>query len=347
MAKFNSVLGGKTRLQTAFLTGLLILLPLMYLLYIHVHVARFGRVTRDTWDSHRQDGHGHRELVIQPHHYGNVTNRTSKLQPPATSELVIQPHHYGNVTNCTSKLEPPATSELVIQPHHYGNVTNRRSKLLEPPATRLNQKTECKSRICHEYLSKTDMGYFAFCWRKTNLTSEPNRSICRFLNATGRPPITLASFSGSGNTWVRGLLQLATGVCTGGIYCDTKLRISGYPGESLRSGKTLVVKTHQPDPRWTGVYYPPNTTDSYFTKESDIPVYDSAILLVRNPFHALVAAWNRLMTVNIVITTSLQWGPSISVSWRMLSLEHNYLSAFLNVLNIVTPAGFRPVQRKA
>ena len=259
MAKFNSVLGGKTRLQTAFLTGLLILLPLMYLLYIHVHVARFGRVTRDTRDSHRQDGHGHRELVIQPHHYGNVTNRTSKL--------------------------------------------------LEPPATRLNQKTECKSRICHEYLSKTDMGYFAFCWRKTNLTSEPNRSACKFLNATGRPPIALASFSGSGNKWVRGLLQLATGVCTGGIYCDTKLRISGYPGESLRSGKTLVVKTHQPDPRWTGVYYPPNTTDSYFTKESDIPVYNSAILLVRNPFHALVAAWNRLMTVNMSDNHILTVGP--------------------------------------
>ena len=160
-------------------------------------------------------------------------------------------------------------------------------------------KKRCKSRVCREYLSKKDMGYFGYCWRKTRIQREVQRSVCWFINGTHRPPIALASFPGSGNTWVRGLLQQATSICTGGIYCDTTLRISGYPGESLRSGSTLVVKTHQTDPRWTGVFYPPNTTDSYFTREYNIPVYDAAILLIRNPFHALVAEWNRFMTVNM------------------------------------------------
>ena len=32
---------------------------------------------------------------------------------------------------------------------------------------------------------------------------------------TGRGPVGLVSFPGSGNTWVRGLLQQATGICTG------------------------------------------------------------------------------------------------------------------------------------
>lgn len=161
------------------------------------------------------------------------------------------------------------------------------------------EKKKCRSRICREFLSDKDMGYFGYCWKKSRLRRESPRSVCQFMNASSRPPIALASFPGSGNTWIRGLLQRATGVCTGGIYCDTTLRNSGYPGESLRSGNTLVVKTHQVDPRWTGIYYPPNTTDRYFTKESDIPIYDAAIVLVRNPFHALVAEWNRQMTVNM------------------------------------------------
>lgn len=160
-------------------------------------------------------------------------------------------------------------------------------------------KRKCRSRICREFLSDRDMGYFGYCWKKTRLKKEPLRSVCQFMNASSRSPVALASFPGSGNTWIRGLLQQATGICTGGIYCDRMLRNSGYPGESLRSGNTLVVKTHQVDPRWTGVHYPPNTTDSYFKKESDIPIYDAAIFLIRNPFHALVSEWNRLTTVNM------------------------------------------------
>lgn len=43
---------------------------------------------------------------------------------------------------------------------------------------------------------------------------------CHFMNGTG---VTgLVSFPGSGNTWVRELLQTVTGVCTGSgqIYCE-------------------------------------------------------------------------------------------------------------------------------
>ena len=174
---------------------------------------------------------------------------------------------------------------------------------------------KCKSRICREFLDKhDDLPHFSYCWKKAKIRRETTRSTCRFLNARDRAPVALASFPGSGNTWVRGLLQIATGVCTGGIYCDTTLRRNGYPGESLRSGKTLIVKTHQTDPRWTGVYYPPNTTDKYFTKVSDIPVYGSAIFLIRNPFHALVAEWNREMTSNMSDNHVNSVGRNTSVS---------------------------------
>ena len=136
------------------------------------------------------------------------------------------------------------------------------------------KRVKCKSQLCYEFLDKLDLRHFSFCWKRANMEKETAQSTCHFLNASDRAPVALASFPGSGNTWVRGLLQIATDVCTGGIYCDTTLRKNGYPGESLRSGKTLVVKTHQTDPRWTGVYYPPNTTDKYFKIVSNIPVYD-------------------------------------------------------------------------
>ena len=38
---------------------------------------------------------------------------------------------------------------------------------------------------------------------------------CHFINGSKRAAVALASFPGSGNTWVRGLLEKATGVCTG------------------------------------------------------------------------------------------------------------------------------------
>ena len=41
---------------------------------------------------------------------------------------------------------------------------------------------------------------------------------CRFMDGTHRAPVALASMPGSGNTWVRGLLQQATGICPGQFY---------------------------------------------------------------------------------------------------------------------------------
>ena len=38
---------------------------------------------------------------------------------------------------------------------------------------------------------------------------------CHFINGNKRAAVALASFPGSGNTWVRQLLEKATGICTG------------------------------------------------------------------------------------------------------------------------------------
>ncbi|KAB0791171.1 hypothetical protein PPYR_02971 [Photinus pyralis] len=89
-----------------------------------------------------------------------------------------------------------------------------------------------------------------------------------------KPPIALASFPGSGNTWLRYLLQQATGVYTGSVYKDYGLLKSGFPAESISNGSVLVVKTHE----WGA------NARKQFSK---------AVLLVRAPANAIQAEFNR------------------------------------------------------
>ncbi|XP_030837671.1 WSC domain-containing protein 1-like [Strongylocentrotus purpuratus] len=86
------------------------------------------------------------------------------------------------------------------------------------------------------------------------------------------PPIALASFPGSGNTWVRHLIETATGYATGSVYTSTILSSRGFIGElqPALSGRVLTIKTH------------------IFNKDTV-----GAILLVRNPYRALVSEYNR------------------------------------------------------
>nr|XP_022920450.1 WSCD family member AAEL009094 [Onthophagus taurus] len=87
-------------------------------------------------------------------------------------------------------------------------------------------------------------------------------------------PVALASFPGSGNTWLRYLLQQATGFHTGSVYKDYGLLKNGFPAESIVNGSVLVVKTHE----WGSVARRP---------------FAKAVLLVRAPGPAILAEFNR------------------------------------------------------
>lgn len=58
--------------------------------------------------------------------------------------------------------------------------------------------------------------------------------------------MALASPPGSGNTWVRHLIQLVTGLQTGSTYLDDELKANGFPGEGISNGSVIVVKVHSP-----------------------------------------------------------------------------------------------------
>ena len=78
----------------------------------------------------------------------------------------------------------------------------------------------CSDSLCLEYLSKPERKKFDKCtsigmFRSQQRSTAFSNGTCHFVNGTGRRRVALASFPGSGNTWVRGLLEMTSGICTG------------------------------------------------------------------------------------------------------------------------------------
>ena len=153
--------------------------------------------------------------------------------------------------------------------------------------------TRCKKQMCTDFLTSYDLSHYRSCMKKAKIryNKEPPDSKCNFINGTARDAVAFVSHPGSGHLWVRQVLQLSTGVCTGGIECDVKLRRSGFPGENLRSGVVLVVSTHQTQPLWTRVQ---DNEPIRFNQSIVDPAFGSAILLIRNPFNAIADLWHHV-----------------------------------------------------
>ncbi|XP_070573647.1 sialate:O-sulfotransferase 1-like [Ptychodera flava] len=97
-----------------------------------------------------------------------------------------------------------------------------------------------------------------------------------FADSSSRPLVALASFPGSGNTWLRYLLERYIGIYTGSFYTDGDLANAGFRGESRywKRRDMLVVKVHE-------------------TGDDAISEFDGAVLLLRNPFDAIVSERHR------------------------------------------------------
>ena len=79
---------------------------------------------------------------------------------------------------------------------------------------------QCKDVICSEFLYERDWNCVGKCVNNVskkhiNKVRPTLRPACHFMNGTSRRGVALLSFPGSGNTWLRGLLEKATGICTG------------------------------------------------------------------------------------------------------------------------------------
>ncbi|KFO20342.1 WSC domain-containing protein 1 [Fukomys damarensis] len=112
----------------------------------------------------------------------------------------------------------------------------------------------------------------------------------RFLPSKSKVFVALSSFPGAGNTWARHLIEHATGFYTGSYYFDGTLYNKGFKGEKdhWRSRRTICVKTHESGKR-------------------EIEMFDSAILLIRNPYRSLVAEFNRKCAGHLGYAPDRNW----------------------------------------
>ena len=147
------------------------------------------------------------------------------------------------------------------------------------------EQQECLDTKCSNHLSTSD----GLAYERCSEGSQPSETDCVLLKDANRSAISLSSFPGSGNTWVRGLLQKATGYCTGAIACDEDLRKHGFAGEGVISGSAvLVTKTHKPSSTFNNSQFDYHVT------------FKKGILILRDPFKAVIANWNlRNATLNL------------------------------------------------
>ena len=88
--------------------------------------------------------------------------------------------------------------------------------------------------------------------------------------------VALGSFPGSGNSWVRQLLESATGIYTGALYCDGSYIGAGMIGEGVTTNNVIAIKTHDwPISAWQKVNP------------------DKGIYIVRSPFGSILSEHNR------------------------------------------------------
>ena len=234
--------------------------------------------------SNLTDGGTFTSTPLNLEHPMNVSQpsiRTHTIKSSLLRNVLITNGSQSVINTISSKVNvqrQPATSNVTHSP-----------PILASPDIPING-VNCHDKLCSEYLSKRDHALFQRC----RLLSRPSNEIdanpnCHFMDGAGRDPVGLVSVPGSGNTWVRGLLERATGICTGSIYCDQPLRQRGFMGEYVQSGSVLVVKTHTSDYQWKGT--------PVAVRNNEDALYGSAILLIRNPYDTFVSEHNRLETL--------------------------------------------------
>ena len=166
------------------------------------------------------------------HKSRTVATDKLKVKEPARTKIKELPAHTQNlesVSKTSLDRNTPVEVKTKLELHKNRKVATDKLKVKEPTSTKTKElpvhtlksmRKNCSDTLCLKHLSGKERGYFDECTQRTiafeyKFGPITNSGQCRFQNGTGRVPVALASFPGSGNTWVRGLLEKVTGFCTG------------------------------------------------------------------------------------------------------------------------------------
>lgn len=104
------------------------------------------------------------------------------------------------------------------------------------------------------------------------------------------PMRALASYPGSGNTWIRYLIEGASGIYTGSIFVAKSITDAGHLGElrNFSDGSTILQKTHH------RAIYPYGYRQYNITwRREHIQLFQGrGVVVVRNPFNSILSYWN-------------------------------------------------------
>ena len=154
---------------------------------------------------------------VNSYHGSDHLQPNSNLSPMTVSPLI------------DSRPRAPAATKGHLT---HGNTTARKTSewIPEKNFKDVPPDSNCSDSLCSEYLMPQDWRNFKTCASRARAryaqllnSSDSNVTLplgkCHFMDGRNRAAIALVSFPGSGNTWVRGLLEQATGICTGEAVC--------------------------------------------------------------------------------------------------------------------------------
>ena len=232
----------------------------------------------------------------------NVLATESSFTPSTSKPKPIIGVNSYNTTEFGITSKPTAKSKLVSRlSQTFLNVRSSNLQHLSPPPWNwkpVRTRESCLGQICVDATTFSGRVALLACFHQASSEVEQNlvpahQCTCSFKQRKDASDklVALVSLPGSGNTWVRGLLERATGICTGSMWCDPALKIKGFCGEGMRTRSTLAVKIHNAAIRWVGEEFKVKKM-----KPVDTIRFEAAIVIHRDPFDATVAERHRAVS---------------------------------------------------
>ena len=247
--------------------------------------------------THRIDEPSYYSDKDQPNSISEVLECNHEKQLLLTSEE----HNNKQQLNLTSEKVQLCDKQQIILPHEFNqhliklayNKTEYRNYVKKLSSVQLDDLVRQMgiSNLTSTLAQKAFIncaGMFLLRMLKGNNQTHPYILSCQHCKSmsfkSSGPVVTLVSFPSSGNSWVRQLLEAATGIYTGAAtgYCDQHYVYAGMIGENVGTNNVLVVKVHG-----SPIQVKRNAKSR------------KAIYIIRNPFEVIVAENNR----NIAMTS--------------------------------------------
>ena len=200
---------------------------------------------------------------------------------------------------------PSAIDELE-QLNMLNNISTRYLSGLSPSQT----QAVISEMVLYNLTSESAQKQFLKCAGRSILQNStvnipPTHQHCKKMSfKSSGPVVVLGSFPGSGNSWVRQLLESTTGIYTGAVFCDKSYIESGMIGEGVTTENVIAIKAHAIPDR--------------VKRQAN---FDKAVYLIRSPFECILSENNRCLAKKVIKKSN---GTLSTKDRHTLEIDYNY-----------------------